>query len=260
MVTGCLWPGASATRTLSRTRVSMTTPPNRSRNAWTISRERPVRMSTWQARTAVSARRRLSRTRMVSMVCVSATRPATGMGRGVALGPGHRGRGGDQLEVLDLRGPNRLLQRSRALEHVVQGARIDRAEPGARVRLRVQVDHEHAAAELCHGGAEVDHCRRLANAALLVRDGDSSHGHHLSAEGSEHGQPTTLTPPDRGGGGKREVIHTPPGDLVARLAGCRVRVGAVGGWWSCARPIPGNRRGGTWGQAVTTTLPVTLRS
>ena len=43
-------------------------------------------------------------------------------------------------------------------------------EPGRRVALGVEVDHQDPEAELGEGRAEVDGGRRLADAALLVRD------------------------------------------------------------------------------------------
>ena len=45
------------------------------------------------------------------------------------------------------------------------------AEPRGRVRLRVEVDDERALAGLREAGGEVDRGRRLADAALLVREG-----------------------------------------------------------------------------------------
>ena len=51
------------------------------------------------------------------------------------------------------------------------------AEPGSRVRLRVEVDDERRLAGLREAGGEVDRGRRLADAALLVRERVDPAGH-----------------------------------------------------------------------------------
>ena len=50
------------------------------------------------------------------------------------------------------------------------------AEPGGQRALRVEVDREHLAAVLGEGRAEVDRRRGLADAALLVAEGDDARG------------------------------------------------------------------------------------
>ena len=57
-----------------------------------------------------------------------------------------------------------------AVEQVVRRRPVRaHPEPGGRVRLRVEVDHERALARLGQAGREVDRRRRLADAALLIR-------------------------------------------------------------------------------------------
>lgn len=46
------------------------------------------------------------------------------------------------------------------------------AECGRRIALRVKVDHEHSSATVGESRCEVDRRCRLADATLLVRDGD----------------------------------------------------------------------------------------
>ena len=65
-----------------------------------------------------------------------------------------------------------------AVEQVVRrGAVRAHAEPGGRVRLRVEIDEQHALARLGEAGADVDGGRRLPDAALLVRDCVDPGGH-----------------------------------------------------------------------------------
>ena len=62
------------------------------------------------------------------------------------------------------------LRERRAVEQVVaRGAVRAHAEPGGRVRLRVEVDDERPLAGLREARGEVDRSRRLADAALLIR-------------------------------------------------------------------------------------------
>src|SRR5690606_318567 len=61
--------------------------------------------------------------------------------------------------------------------HVVDAGSIRRVcdiEGRRGVALRIEVDDEHLGAELGKGGGEVDGSRRLAHAALLIRDGEDS--------------------------------------------------------------------------------------
>ena len=90
------------------------------------------------------------------------------------LGAGEVDRGGHAVEVLVLGGwPHDVGEREVGDEHVVDalllGPMVD-AEGRRRVALRVEVDHEHVGTRPREGGGEVDRGRRLADAALLVRD------------------------------------------------------------------------------------------
>ena len=61
----------------------------------------------------------------------------------------------------------------------VRGRRLQplQSEPRSGVRLRVEVDHEHALSGLGETGGEIDGRRGLADAALLVRKGVDRPGH-----------------------------------------------------------------------------------
>ena len=89
--------------------------------------------------------------------------------------------GGDELEPLGDAAP-RLGEGGLAEEHLVDGVpdrgAVDPQGQG-RVRLRVHVDEEDAAAKRREGRAEVHGGRRLPDAPLLVHDGDAAHGHTL---------------------------------------------------------------------------------
>ena len=82
---------------------------------------------------------------------------------------------GADEEVLEARGLDAVLDGGIRHDHVVdrrlEVPGVD-AEPGGRVPLRVEVDHQHPVVELGQGGTEVDRGRRLADATLLVGDGD----------------------------------------------------------------------------------------
>src|SRR5262249_58176380 len=58
------------------------------------------------------------------------------------------------------------------------------AETRARVALRVEVDDEHALADRCERGAEIDGGRGLADAALLV--GEREHAGALAGAEEAH--------------------------------------------------------------------------
>src|SRR5262249_57425574 len=68
------------------------------------------------------------------------------------------------------------------------------AETRARVALRVEVDDEHALADRCERGAEIDGGRGLADAALLV--GEREHAGALAGAEEAHRGPAS--PPARG--------------------------------------------------------------
>ena len=82
---------------------------------------------------------------------------------------------GTDEEVLHARRLDAIVERRVVHDHVVDRA-LDVAvadpEPGGRVALRVEVDHQDPVADLRERGAEVDGGGRLADAALLVGDRD----------------------------------------------------------------------------------------
>ena len=83
---------------------------------------------------------------------------------------GELGLRGHEIEVREGRVLRQLGER-RAVEQVVARRAVRaHAEPRGRVRLRVEVDDERALAGLREAGGEVDGGRRLADAALLVRE------------------------------------------------------------------------------------------
>ena len=85
-------------------------------------------------------------------------------------GAGELGLGRDQEEVRE-RGRLRELADGDAVEQVVAGGAVrPHPEPRGRVRLRVEVDDERALTGLGEARGEVDGGRRLADAALLVRE------------------------------------------------------------------------------------------
>src|SRR5262249_16696828 len=64
----------------------------------------------------------------------------------------------------------RKLAERRAVEQVVRRLPVRAlTEPGGGVRLRIQVDDERSLAGLCQARRKVDRGRRLADAALLIR-------------------------------------------------------------------------------------------
>jgi hypothetical protein len=75
--------------------------------------------------------------------------------------------------------------RSTDYDVVGRGALGLHAEPGGGVRLRVEVEDEHALAVARERGAQVDGGRRLADAALLVGERDDrAQGQLLAAAGA----------------------------------------------------------------------------
>src|SRR5439155_3541080 len=74
---------------------------------------------------------------------------------------------------VEVRKPRRLCEffQRRAVEEVVRRRSVCALpEPGGRVRLWVEVDDERPLARLRQTGCEVDRSRRLADAALLIRE------------------------------------------------------------------------------------------
>ena len=103
--------------------------------------------------------------------------------------------------------------RSGAVEQVVaRGAVRALTEPGRRIRLRVQVDDERRLAGLGQARSEVDGRRRLADAALLVRDRvDARHAPRLLT-------PTDVSSPRPGAAGNPRESARPSGSRARRLA------------------------------------------
>ena len=100
--------------------------------------------------------------------------PAEG-GDQLDLDAGQVDGGGRHEEVLDARGLDAVLQRLVPHDHVVHGeleVPCFHAQPRGGIALGVEVDHQHPVVELGQSGAQVDGGRGLADAALLVGDGD----------------------------------------------------------------------------------------
>ena len=96
-------------------------------------------------------------------------------GHELDLGAGEVDGRGEHEEVLEARRLDAVERGHVVHEHVVDRALdvagVD-AEPGRRVALRVEVDHQHPEPELGERRAEVDGGGRLADATLLVGDRD----------------------------------------------------------------------------------------
>ena len=92
--------------------------------------------------------------------------------------PASSGFDGTRWRLPKLRRAARARIERRAVEQVVARRAVRAlAEPGRRVRLRVEIDDEHLLTRLGETGGEVDGCRRLADAALLVREREDRAGH-----------------------------------------------------------------------------------
>src|SRR5207244_212571 len=84
---------------------------------------------------------------------------------------------GYEIEVRETRRLSEFGER-RAVQQVVARRPVGAfAEPRGRVRLGVEIDDERPLARLRETGGEVDRGRRLADPALLVRDGVDRPGH-----------------------------------------------------------------------------------
>ena len=96
-------------------------------------------------------------------------------GHQLDLGAGQVEAGRSDEQALDVGRLDAVLQRHLVHQHVVhrrlQAAVLD-AQPGRGVALRIEVDDQRSLAELGEAGTDVDRRRRLADAALLVGDGD----------------------------------------------------------------------------------------
>ena len=114
------------------------------------------------------------------------------------LGAGEVEAGRGDEQALDVGRLDAVLQRHLVHQHVVhrglQAAVLD-AQPGRGVALGVEVDDQRALAELGEAGADVDRRRRLADAALLVGDGDDP------GELGDRAGTATPSAARRGGGG-----------------------------------------------------------
>ena len=97
------------------------------------------------------------------------------------LGAGELAVRGHEVEAAGRRHDAHVRDLPLAEQHLVdgrvEGALVD-ARAGRRVALRVEVHEEHAAVHRDETGREVDRGRRLADAALLVRNRDDSRGGH----------------------------------------------------------------------------------
>ena len=120
-------------------------------------------------------------------------------------------------------GDDRLAQRRFADQHVVGRdaavAAVD-AEPGRGVALRIEIDDQHALADRGERRAEIDRRRGLADAALLVGDGE--HARRLGRLGAL-GQTTTWANRSAAGGsaGGRRL----GGGFGQRLLGLNLLIG-----------------------------------
>jgi len=82
-------------------------------------------------------------------------------------------RGRREMQRRDLRRPDDLPQRHVLDQHVVhRWIRVGHSNPGGRIRLRIDVDQEHAPLAGGEGRAEVDGGSGLADTALLIRQSD----------------------------------------------------------------------------------------
>src|SRR5574341_1853882 len=93
------------------------------------------------------------------------------------LGPHEMLRGGDEIQELELGLADGLGERDPVEQDLVDGLVglvAPDAEGGAGIPLRVEVDEESAAVASGQRCGEVDGRRRLADAALLVRDRKST--------------------------------------------------------------------------------------
>ena len=138
-----------------------------------VHRQRPERGRAVEEDEVVLRRAGRERLRQVAL--------AVGSLRELDDGAGEIGLGRHDVEVRE-RGVLRELGERRAVEQVVaRGAVRAHAETGGRIRLRIEVDHERALAGLREAGGEVDGSRRLADAALLIRERvDPGHGSILA--------------------------------------------------------------------------------
>src|SRR5439155_15739124 len=98
-------------------------------------------------------------------------------------GAGELRAGGHEEQVVESRRLHELGER-RTVEQVVRRRAVGaHPEPRRGVRLRVEVDDERALTGLGETGGEVDRSRRLADAALLVRERVDLPGHEATLAG-----------------------------------------------------------------------------
>src|SRR5205807_2175828 len=163
----------------------------------------------------------------------------------------------DEIEVREPGRPRQTLERRSVQEVVARASVRALAEPGGRVRLRVEVDDERPLARLGEAGGEVDRGRRLPDAALLVRE-RVDRPRHASKAIQARGR-FLATPGRRGkpGGVGPSLRRTSrPGGPSTRRAASRsatretAPASAVGPTYSTAAP-PGATRGRHHSAAVT---------
>ena len=107
----------------------------------------------------------------------------------------------------------------RAVEQVVARDAVRLlAEPGGGVRLGVEIDEQRPLARLREAGREVDGSRRLADAALLVRECDDPAGHASSLErASDYPLPVRDAAPPYANEGPHALWHVSENPAIERF-------------------------------------------
>jgi hypothetical protein len=161
------------------------------------------------------------------------------------LGAGEIGQSRHQRQARHRGGEHRLVELGFAEQQIVAGdlpGLAADAEAGAGIALRVEVDDEHPMPGRGKRRREVDRRRGLADAALLVGDGDDARPPH-------HQRPRQLGPGDRRHRRRTPVRHrmTPRGSVrlswLATLNSQPCRAAAN----SCAASLPFGKRHAVWG-------------
>ena len=133
-------------------------------------------------------------------------------------GAGEGGLRGHELEVPEPRRPGDLGDR-RTVEQVVARRPVRLlAQTGRGVRLRVEIDEQRPLARLGEAGGEIDGGRRLADAALLVRDRVDGAGHGASLEtGSDYSRAVRDPAPPYRDEGPHALWHMSENPEIARF-------------------------------------------
>ena len=133
-------------------------------------------------------------------------------------GAGEGGLRGHELQVPEPGRPGDLGDR-RAVQEVVARRPVRLlAQTGGGVRLRVEIDQQRPLARLGEAGREVDGGRRLADAALLVRDRVDGAGHAASLEtGSDYSRPVREPAPPYRNEGPHALWHVSENPEIARF-------------------------------------------